>query len=157
MVHTRITPRSSGPMARDHRAAAARPRKLVSLLMAGLLVIGLGAGTALASGGSAYVTSGCDYASLQDNTIVSGDLVYVWIKFTGGNDSVTGWTTVDNSGNNFQEGALLEAGCTRGDGKYVLYLADGFDSSELGSYTLTAWNGAKSISGDAFRVVAVPA
>jgi len=45
----------------------------------------------------------------------------------------------------------------RGDGKYVLYLAEGFDSSTLGSYTLTAWQGeafnSQAISGDGFRVV----
>jgi hypothetical protein len=156
MAHTRISPRSTGPMA--HRTAhSSRARRVSSVLLAGLMVIGLGAGTALASGGSAYVTSDCDYASLQDNTIDQGALLYVWIKFTGGNTTADLWTTVDNSGNLLQDGDLVATDCIRGDGKYVLYLADGFDSSVLGSYTLTAWNGTKSISGDAFRVVAVPA
>jgi hypothetical protein len=131
-------------------------RKLAMILVAGALFIGA-AGTALASGGSAYVTSSCDYASLQDNTIVQGDDVYVWIKLTGSNTDVGQWSTVDNSGANVQSGDLVWVDCTRGDGKYQLYLADGFDSSTLGSYTLTAWQGeanaSQAISGDGFRVV----
>jgi hypothetical protein len=131
-------------------------RKLATLFLAGALFLGA-AGTALASGGSAYVTSSCDYASLQDNTIVQGDLVYVWIKLTGSNTDVGQWSTLDNSGDNVQWGDLIAQDCVRGDGKYVLYLADGFDSSTLGSYTLTAWQGdaftSQAISGDAFRVV----
>ena len=67
------------------------------------------------------------------------------------------WSTVDNSGNNVQQGDLIVQDCVRGDGKYVLYLADGFDSSTQGSYTLTAWQGdaytSQAISGDGFRVV----
>ena len=131
-------------------------RKLATVILAGALLLGA-AGTALASGGSAYVTSSCEYASLQDNTIVQGDAVYVWIKLTGSNTAVGQWSTVDNSGNNVQSGDLTPVDCQRGDGKYQLYLADGFDSSVLGSYTLTAWQGeanaSQAISGDAFRVV----
>ena len=131
-------------------------RKLATVILAGALLLGA-AGTALASGGSAYVTSSCEYASLQDNTIVQGDALYVWIKLTGSNTAVGQWSTVDNSGNNVQSGDLTPVDCQRGDGKYQLYLADGFDSSVLGSYTLTAWQGeanaSQAISGDAFRVV----
>ncbi|HYN69345.1 MAG TPA: hypothetical protein VEX41_03955 [Candidatus Eisenbacteria bacterium] len=124
----------------------------------------MAAGSALARGGSAYVTSDCTYESLQDNTIEQGDLVYVWIKLTGDNTSVGEWSTVDNSGSIWQSGALILDGCVRNDSKgnpkYVLYLADGFNSSVLGSYTLTAWQGdaldSQVISGDAFRVVAAP-
>jgi hypothetical protein len=131
-------------------------RKLATIFLAGALLLGAG-GTALASGGSAYVTSDCLYASLQDNTIVQGDAVYVWIKLTGSNTDVGQWSTVDNSGNVVQYGDLTAEDCVRGDGKYVLYLAEGFDSSTLGSYTLTAWQGeafnSQAISGDGFRVV----
>jgi hypothetical protein len=132
-------------------------RKIATILLAGALFLGV-SGNALASGGSAYVTSGCSVdGSLQDNTIVQGDDVYVWIKLTGSNTDVGQWSTVDNSGNNVQQGDLIAQDCVRDDGKYVLYLADGFDSSTLGSYTLTAWQGdayiSQSISGDAFRVV----
>ena len=132
-------------------------RKLATIFLAGALLIGA-AGNALASGGSAYVTSSCEYASLQDNTIIQGDDVFVWIKLTGSNTDVGQWSTVDNSGNNVQSGDLTAVDCTRDNGKYVLYLADGFDSSTLGSYTLTAWQGdawvSQAISGDGFRVVA---
>ena len=131
-------------------------RKLATIVLAGALFLGA-AGSTLASGGSAYVTSGCDYASLQDNTIFQGDALYVWIKLTGSNTDVGQWSTVDNSGDVVQYGDLIAQDCVRGDGKYVLYLADGFDSSTLGSYTLTAWQGeafySQAISGDAFRVV----
>lgn len=132
-------------------------RKLTTILLAGALFVGV-AGTALASGGSAYVTSECSFdGSLQDNTIVQGDELYVWIKLTGSNTDVGQWSTVDNSGAVTQEGDLIAQDCVRGDGKYVLYLADEFDSSTLGSYTLTAWQGdayvSQAISGDAFRVV----
>jgi hypothetical protein len=128
-------------------------RKLATILLAGALFLGV-SGTALASGGSAYVTSSCDYASLQDNTILQGDPVYVWIKTTGSGGTPTYWSTVDNPGGNVQDGDLVAQDCTRDDGKYVLYLADGFDSSTLGSYTLTAWDeNWVPISGDGFRVV----
>jgi len=125
------------------------------------MILVMAAGSALASGGSAYVTSSCEYTSLQDNTIVQGDAVYVWIKLTGSNTYVGQWSTVDNSGNNVDQGDLIGPLCTRydskGNAKYFLYEASGFDSSVLGSYTLTAWQGAaytsQAISGDAFRVV----
>ena len=134
-------------------------RKLATIFLAGALLVGA-VGTALASGGSAYVTSACDYPSLQDNTIFQGDDVYVWIKLTGSNTDVGEWSTVDNSGANVQSGDLTLVDCTRGDGKYQLYLADGFVSEILGSYTLTAWQGeadaSQAISGDAFRVVEAP-
>ena len=129
--------------------------RIVGLAVAAVLVIAM-AGTGLASGGSAYVTSDCLYPSLQDNSIEQGDTVYVWIKFTGGNNTVGEWSTVDNGGLNLQEGDLDYTGCERGN-KYFLYEADGFDSSVLGSYTLTAWQGesgdSTAISGDGFRVV----
>lgn len=132
-------------------------RKASIILLSGAMILVMAAGSALASGGSAYVTSDCLYPSLQDNSIVQGDEVYVWIKLTGSNTSVGDWSTVDNSGANVQDGDLTATGCTRGDGKYVLYWADGFDSNVLGSYTLTAWQGdaytSQAISGDAFRVV----
>ena len=132
-------------------------RRLSLLFGAGALILAIGAAPALASGGSAYVTSDCDYPSLQDNTIDQYADVYVWIKLTGGNEDVGQWSTVDNSGQNVQWGDLVETDCTRAEGKYVLYLAEDFDSSVLGSYTLTAWQGdaftSQAISGDGFRVV----
>jgi hypothetical protein len=132
-------------------------RKVSLILLSAAMILVVAAGSALASGGSAYVTSSCEYASLQDNTIVQGDSIYVWVKLTGSNTAVGQWSTVDNSGNNVQQGDLVAQECTRDGGKYVLYLADGFDSSTLGSYTLTAWQGdafvSQAISGDGFRVV----
>ena len=134
--------------------------RIVGLFLAAVLIIAA-AGTGLASGGSAYVTSDCNYPSLQDNSIGDGDTVYVWIKPTGGNQTVGQWSTVDNSGANAQDGDLDYASCVRydskGNVKYFLYEADGFDSSVIGSYTLTAWQGdayvSTPISGDGFKVV----
>lgn len=136
--------------------------RLAGLSLAVVLVIAA-AGTSLASGGSAYVTSGCSYPSLQDNSIEVGAPLYVWIKFTGGNDDANQWSTVDNQGALTQWGDLSFTGCTRNDSKgnpkYFLYLAEGFNSGEDGSYTLTAWQGnaftSTPISGDAFQVVPV--
>ena len=159
MQHTRIHARTDGAMAHPVRSeTSSRRRRIGAGLAAGLLLLSLGASTAFAKGGSVYATSGCDYPSLQDNTIDQGADLYVWIKFTGNTVGVAyTWTTVDNGGANLQEGYLEYTGCTRDDGKYILYLADGFDSSVLGSYTLTAWNGSKAISGDGFRVEAAEA
>jgi hypothetical protein len=128
-------------------------RNIATMFLAGALFLGA-AGSALASGGSTYVTSSCDYASLQDNSIFQGDLVYVWIKTTGSGTGPYTWSTIDNPGGNFQEGDLTLEDCTRDDGKYQLYQADGFDSSVTGSYQLTVWDwNGQSVSGDGFRVV----
>jgi hypothetical protein len=154
MPHTRLQPHTPGPMA--HRARhGSRTRRITTVLLAGAMVIGLGAGTALASGGSAYVTSACDYPSLQDNTIVQGDDVYVWLKVTGKGVGDLTWTTVDSPSGDIQDGDLVLVTCENSTDKYQLYLADGFDSSTLGSYNLTVWsNGVTSVSSDGFRVVA---
>lgn len=129
--------------------------RIGSAIAAGLLVVGLSAGSALAAGGSAYVTSGCSYGSLQDNTIDQGAEAYVWVKVTGKGGGSFTWSTVDNSGYSTQSGTLDWVECSTFGAKYVLYWANDFDSSVLGSYTLTVWDSnGKSVSGDGFRVVA---
>ena len=115
----------------------------------------MAAGTALGSGGSAYVTSGCDYTkSLQDNTIVQGDFVYVWVKEIGNGFGDLTWRAVANPGAHTALGSLIPVACSTFGPKYVLYLAGDAIPVLLGSWTLTVWDGDSPVSGDGFRVIA---
>ena len=134
-----------------------RAGRFGAVLTAGLLALALGIGPATAAGGSAYVTSSCGYPSLQDNSIAQGSSVSVWIKVTGKGGGSYTWTTVDNAGAHTQSGTLDWQECSTFGSKYTWYWANNFNSSVLGSYTLTVWDSnGKSVSGDAFRVVPSP-
>ena len=127
-------------------------------IIAAIALVAVAGGSTLAAGGSVYVTSGCDYPKLQDNSIVQGADVWVWLKPTGsGPDGLVAWT-VDNPGGITQGPLSLtwdQGECTTFGSKYRLYHLDGFDSSVVGSYTLTMWYSAKdnTVSSDSFRVV----
>ena len=129
--------------------------RLVGLSLAAVLIIAA-AGTGLASGGSAYVTSGCSYEkSLQDNTIWSGDEVFVWVKVTGSGTPPYTWTAVNNqNGETYTAvGNLDPDGCGTFGPKYILYDTDWYPT-DLGSWTLTVWDSTgASVSSDSFRVI----
>jgi len=127
--------------------------RLVGLSLAAVLVIAA-ASSGLAASGSVYVTSDCTYPSLQDNSLDNDYDVWVWVKQTGDGFGALTWTAVNKlptGGTATDSGTLIEDACERDDGKYVLYEADSFDNNSLGSWTLTVWDGASSVSSDSFR------
>ena len=131
-------------------------RKASFILLSGAMILVMAFGSALASGGSAYVTSSCDYdKSLQDNTIDQDDNLLVWVKQTGKGYGELTWSAVNNPDGDTDDGTLTVQECTTFGSKYLLYLADGSNDLSLGSWTLTVWDGSASLSGDGFRVVEV--
>ena len=125
--------------------------RLVGLSLAVVLVMAA-ASVGLASGGSAYVTSSCEYPSLQDNSIDNDNVTYVWVKETGDGFGTLTWTAFNNPSGATDGDGLTATGCTRDGGKYVLYSVDGYPTSPLGSWTLTVWDGSDSVSSDSYRL-----